>query len=297
VFERLGASVVFANGQIDATSGRHTIELRLGSTDAVVDGIPTVLDVPPFLIGARTLVPLRFISQALGATVDFDSGRQTVYVTQHVGPPRAAIVPPPPPAGPIALRLLREEPFDHASIDRMRPEISSTFAVPVIADSVRITLDDRDVTANAYISDRSFVFTPTYDLPTGPHVVVLHGRVAGGRRFDASWTFASNAVENPNRISDLAPPNGTPIGDRFSVHGVSEPGSRIHMVATTNATMERFSDEVSLGAQVVDVTADERGFFRGDFEMADHAASVVDVRVTSTAPDGSVAVRTLRLRP
>src|SRR5271165_6435701 len=49
VFERLGASVVYSNGQIDATSGSTTIQLQVGSTQATVGGQPTTLDAPPFL--------------------------------------------------------------------------------------------------------------------------------------------------------------------------------------------------------------------------------------------------------
>jgi len=303
VFERLGASVVFANGQINATSGRHTIALTLGSTSALVDGRQTLLDSPPFLIGARTLVPLRFISQSLGATVNYDGAQETVYV--NLGPPpqvRAHVLPlplaPVPPA-PVTLRLVREEPADHAAIDRKRPEISATFSDPVDADSVRIALDERDVTAGAYVSDRSFVFTPAYDLPTGPHVVLLRGRIAGGPPFVARWTFASNAVENPNFISDLVPPSGTHVGSRFTVRGRTEANARVRLIATTNLTIERFSDEAVQGAQLVDVVADDRGFFEAAIELGDvrEDARAIDVRVTSTAPDGSVAVKTLRLRP
>src|SRR5271166_3993705 len=63
VFERLGASVVYDNGTINATGNGHNIQLRLGSNTVLVDGTTRQLDVAPFLVGARTLVPLRFISE------------------------------------------------------------------------------------------------------------------------------------------------------------------------------------------------------------------------------------------
>ena len=298
VFERLGASVVFQNGQINATSGRHTIALTLGSTTAQVDGRPTVLDSPPFLIGARTLVPLRFISQALGANVNYDGSQDTVYVTLAGPPPRAFAPPPAPvPAGPVALRLFREEPAAHASVDRRRPEISSAFSSPVVADSVRIMLDDRDVTPNAYLSDASFAFTPEYDLPTGPHTVVVRGRIVGGPPFVSRWTFVSNAVDNANVIDQLLPANGERVGRHFTVQGRTLPNARVRLVATTNATIERFSDEVMQGSQRVDVVADDRGSFTASFDVDDaREAGEIDVRIVSTAPDASVAVRTLRLR-
>jgi hypothetical protein len=298
VFEQLGASVVYANGQINATSGRHTISLSLGSTNATVDGRPAVIDSPPFLIGARTLVPLRFISQALGATVTFDGARETVFVSLAAPGPRRMAPPPVVPPPPVAIRLLRVEPEDHGTIGLKRPEISATFAVPVVADSVRITLDERDVTAGAYVSGHSFSFAPAYDLPVGPHDVAVHGRIADGPPFAAHWTFSTDAAVNPNFLGGLEPPSGTPVGRHFAIRGKTLPNSRVTVVATTSVTVDRFSDEAMQGSQTAEVVADGNGFFEAHLDVDDdRGAGFLDVRVRSTAPDGSVAVRTLRLRP
>jgi hypothetical protein len=91
VFERLGASVVYQAGQINATKDGTTIALRVGSTAAIVNGQPLELDNPPFVRGARTLVPLRFIAQALGSTVSYVQATQTVAITEP--PPRRRRVP------------------------------------------------------------------------------------------------------------------------------------------------------------------------------------------------------------
>jgi len=80
VFERLGASVVYDNGQINATGSGHNISLRIGSTQATIDGQTQYVDVAPFVIGSRTLVPLRFVAQALGAAVAWDQNSQTVRI-------------------------------------------------------------------------------------------------------------------------------------------------------------------------------------------------------------------------
>ena len=97
IFERLGASVVYAGGTIDATRGTHTIQLRIGSTSATVDGGNETLDAPPFVAGNRTLVPLRFVAQALGATVGYDHAMRTVAITSPA-PPRPPPTAAPPPA-------------------------------------------------------------------------------------------------------------------------------------------------------------------------------------------------------
>ena len=97
VFQQLGASVVYNNGQINATGRGRTISLTIGSTTAVVDGQQQILDVAPFVVGDRTLVPLRFIAQSLGAQVNWDDSSSAVTITTNgrnpgpVAPPAAGL--------------------------------------------------------------------------------------------------------------------------------------------------------------------------------------------------------------
>ncbi|MBD5605944.1 MAG: YXWGXW repeat-containing protein [Candidatus Eremiobacteraeota bacterium] len=85
VFERLGASVVYDNGQIDATENGTDIALHIGSMHATVNGSSQTIDVAPFIVGASTYVPLRFISQALGATVNYDGYNRIVAISTSNG--------------------------------------------------------------------------------------------------------------------------------------------------------------------------------------------------------------------
>jgi hypothetical protein len=78
VFERLGASVVYENGTITAQGNGRSVALHIGSTQATVDGQSQMLDVAPFIVGASTYVPLRFVSQALGANVNYDAANRLV---------------------------------------------------------------------------------------------------------------------------------------------------------------------------------------------------------------------------
>jgi hypothetical protein len=298
VFEQLGASVVFENGQINATAGRHQISLTIGSPTATVDGAQQTLDSPPFLIAGRTLVPLRFISQALGASVNFDQSSQTVYVVRQamaVAPPPPLAPPPVAPPEPIALRLLRILPPRDASVDARRPEIAATFARPVDPNSVRVAFDGRDVTSDSYVSDRSFVYDPTYDLPPASHEVVVSGRTLEHQAFRERWSFATRDVSG-NYLSGLEPPNGTPARLGFTVSAFTKPGSHVHVVATTSETLPEFREE-AVGSVAADAVADGRGYFAAPLALPAPAQSVVDVRIVATAPDGSVAIRTLRLRP
>jgi hypothetical protein len=302
VFERLGASVVYSNGTINATAGNTTIALQVGSNQALVGGQPVALDSPPFLIGGRVLVPLRFVSQALGASVNYDSSNETVYVNQQVAQAPhhfqapAQPQPPPLPPGPVSIVLTRIEPELGTAVGSRRPEISATFEQPVDASSVRVMLDGRDVTAQAYVSDRSFVFDPSYDLPSGRHTVALSGRIAHGPEFAQHYSFQSEEPVRVNYIDRLLPGNGVRVGHGFDVTGVTLPGSQVHIVATSSAEVTQFL-QVNTGSSNTEVGTAPDGSFIAHLDVPDMGGGVIDVRIQSTAPDGSSAIRTLRLLP
>jgi heme/copper-type cytochrome/quinol oxidase subunit 2 len=102
VFERLGASVVYDRGVINATGNGRNIQLQIGSTTARVNGQTTNLDVAPFLVGARTLVPLRFISESLGANVNYDGNSRMVSVAMAAAP-----APPRPTATAVVVSVIK----------------------------------------------------------------------------------------------------------------------------------------------------------------------------------------------
>jgi hypothetical protein len=303
VFEQLGASVVFANGQINATRGSTTVALTIGNTTATVNGQQQQLDSPPFVIGARTLVPLRFVAQALGATVSFDANTNSVAIMQAM--PNVVITPvprppapppiPPPPAGPVSLPLVRPEPPNGSSIDGPHPEIAATFPTAIRPDDLRIRLDGRDIASASYVSDRNFSFDPSFDLPFGVHRVEIDGRLADGRRFVAGWQFENHAAVAPNYLRGIAPHNGDRVGFVFTVSGVTRPGSLVRIVATS-------SDRLPFGATEQttsngDVTAAPDGTFARNIALDDRGGSIIDVRISSRAPDGATAVAVIHLRP
>ena len=102
VFERLGASVVYVpeSKQIRATHGNTMIDLTIGSRDARISGRPAQLDMPASTIGGRTVVPLRFISESLGADVRWDAPNRTVSIKMEQTPVSVEYKPPAHPAAP-----------------------------------------------------------------------------------------------------------------------------------------------------------------------------------------------------
>lgn len=109
IFERLGATVDYdaRTGHIVALRGAQSVELTVGSRQARVNNTPRLLDVPAYAVNGRTLVPLRFISESLGATVQWNDASRTVLIGSP-GYAGAPVQVPPPQAAPsqISGRLM-----------------------------------------------------------------------------------------------------------------------------------------------------------------------------------------------
>jgi hypothetical protein len=82
VFERMGAFVEWNPGtqSVTATRQNSTVKLQVGSNNAWVDGSTVMMDAPARLMSGRTMVPLRFLSEALGASVNWYAATQTVAI-------------------------------------------------------------------------------------------------------------------------------------------------------------------------------------------------------------------------
>lgn len=73
VSEALGADVEWdgaAKAAVVSTDGKN-IRMPVGTNIAQVNGVNTPLDAPAMLVDGRTMVPLRFVSEVLGADVDW----------------------------------------------------------------------------------------------------------------------------------------------------------------------------------------------------------------------------------
>ncbi len=83
VGEAMGAEIEWEGTEqkITFTLFGKQIILRVGASTAMVNGEPVMLDASPTIIGGRTLVPVRFVSENLGAKVDWDGGQQRITIT------------------------------------------------------------------------------------------------------------------------------------------------------------------------------------------------------------------------
>jgi len=113
VLDRIGAEINWdgEKRQVTIFFGDRVVILTLDSKIVVVDGVEIEIDVAPFIMSSRTMVPLRFVAETFGFGVGFDEETQTVSLvpppaaagTVSVAPPAtpATPVPTPPPAPPM----------------------------------------------------------------------------------------------------------------------------------------------------------------------------------------------------
>jgi hypothetical protein len=279
VFERLGASVVYAHGVINATSDGHEISLTIGSLRATVDNAPQRLDQAPFIIGASTYVPLRFVSEALGAEVNFDAANQLVALNTNRGGG--------PPAGPppVAHAFLRDlEPPRGATVGSRRPTISATFVEPVDPNSLRLTLDGLDITRDATRSPSGFIFAPPSPLQSIVHVVQVTGTLASGGPFTGTWRFTTGQEAPRNLLQIISPPDGSGVGRNFTIVGRTLPNALIHIDAGASANFAGRSFAFGSGNFAADTTADGAGNFSQNINVQSFPGAAIGVTITSTDP-------------
>lgn len=86
IFETFGAKVIWfeKTQQIKAESGEKLILMQIGNSIMKKNQEEILLDVPPILNGDRTLVPIRAVSQSLGAIVKWDEIDKKVLIYTKV---------------------------------------------------------------------------------------------------------------------------------------------------------------------------------------------------------------------
>ena len=293
VFERLGATVVYANGQINAQGHGNSVSLHIGSNSATVNGQPQTLDVAPFIIGASTYVPLRFVAQALGAHVNWDNGTRTVAILSAGGPRNETITP----EGSMAessLSLKDEIPANGATVASVRPTIEATFSTDrADPNSIGIRLDGADVTAGATRSPDGVVYSPPSDLLSGMHRVVVTGKDRRDRPFRLAWTFTSGTSHVINYIRDLRPANGKRVPGTFTIAGKTMPNSRVEIDAGAVANV---GGMIAFGGdhERIEATADSNGDFSQEVQLKAVPGETLTLVVTSTAPNTKSSVRVSR---
>lgn len=81
-FEKLGANVHWHDdsSKITITKGGRNVDIQIDSTHATVDGNEMEMDVAPYIENGKTMIPLRFLSEYLGCSVDWEEETKTASV-------------------------------------------------------------------------------------------------------------------------------------------------------------------------------------------------------------------------
>lgn len=75
-------NILYSNGKVTVMKGDKVVQLTIGSNVMVINGINVPMDVKAVVKNGRTMLPVRWLSQALGCKVDYDGNTQTVTVSQ-----------------------------------------------------------------------------------------------------------------------------------------------------------------------------------------------------------------------
>ena len=252
IFEALQADVVYdgPTRSIQATKGSRVVQLQLGSRTAIIDGRTTYLDVPADTVGGRTMVPLRFVSEALGADVKWEGATKTVRLSSTDG---GSTTPPPnnnPPStdGPSIDRVF------HSATRTVSPGQSIEIIVygePGGSASFEILGSTKDINLPEVSSGK---YQTRWTVPRGLNVeegVLLAHLRKNGRETaveaDRSVTISSsgsgNNQGNPNTWS-LNPANGATVGSRRPQMSLNFPSS------VQNGSVRFYVDGVDFSNQI-----------------------------------------------
>jgi hypothetical protein len=102
MFEAMGASVSWDAAAKTATAQKEgaSVQVTLGKAEAVINGEARPLDVPPMMYKGNVLVPVRVMSEALGAYVQWVPDRR-ITVVRYIPPTPVPTPPPTPPPTPV----------------------------------------------------------------------------------------------------------------------------------------------------------------------------------------------------
>jgi len=128
IFEALGAhvdwdettrtvSAVRDDLAVLATIGERHIRISRGNEMHILQ-----MDVAPVIVSGRTLVPLRFVSEAFGYDVDWDGGNRVVSISSDTGAGGGAAPEPYPQPEPSPAMSLNQKMFSHFGISPMEAE-------------------------------------------------------------------------------------------------------------------------------------------------------------------------------
>jgi len=301
VMEKLGAYVTYqaSTKTVVATRGDVDIQLTLGQRRATVNGKDVMLDVPAMEFRGSTLVPLRFMGEALGADVKWDPVNNAVLISTSGNPST------PPPGGNTDISI---DSFDVQIDGPLRAGSTISFELrgtPGGEASVQIPGVVRDIALRE--SGRG-VYTGSYTLPNSTNSTInlskatAIGRLRIGQSEKLIQAGNSFSVDNqPPLISGTTPdsnarvnqlrPNITAVFDDQNGSGIDINSARIALDArdvtedatvTGNLIAYRPPQALSPGAHTVDIQVRDKAGNRSaktwSFQVVDRASVITSFK-------------------
>jgi outer membrane lipoprotein-sorting protein len=183
IFTALGAEVDWDADTSTAIGVKDGVEVRLtaNSKIALVGGRQVEIAVPPQFISGRTFVPLRFVAEALGAEVNYESAANRVTVASAAAGPVAPPVNPPvaPPQGNNSLANLKALAAEHSS--PLYYETTQAYSSPLYGDHTTsqkawfqddkkraetTDIESGDPKVAIYDGEKYYVYFPTHNQAT-----------------------------------------------------------------------------------------------------------------------------------
>lgn len=163
MFEQMGATVTAsADGKTFLARKPGTVvSVRLGSSEVTINGERRPLDVPPMLYRGVMLVPVRVISEALGAYVVWVSDRRLVVVRYTSG------VQPTPPAAPTGTPAIAPTPAPTATPGAIEPNAYRGF----IAVAKAAGRNYNEFSAGQWCPNNTYVASVAYMFKNSPLAV------------------------------------------------------------------------------------------------------------------------------
>ncbi len=146
VGEALRAQVLWvqATGQVILMRDGDVVVLTVDSANAVVNGVADTLpdNVPAMIVryqdADRTMIPLRFVSEALGATVEWDQETYTASLTADLPDPTPPAETPEVPDTPAALLVTAIEADSNAQTVLITTDHAPEYRVTDLGDRVAV---------------------------------------------------------------------------------------------------------------------------------------------------------------
>jgi hypothetical protein len=224
VMEKLGAYVGYqpSTKTVTATKSGIDVTLRLGERAAVVNNRTVTLDVPAQEFRGSTMVPLRFVGEALGAEVRWNAETSTVDISTSGTPPAEDPndYTPPGQGGSTEVRIdsfdVEPQGFLRGGTEirvRMRgtPGGRASFSIPGVAEDVRLA----ESAAGVYVGP--FVIPADRALNVSQANIVGRLVVNGREKLIQSDEGISIDTQSPELVAITPEPNSRVTRNRPNI--------------------------------------------------------------------------------